>query len=81
MQPFPFQLALAVLFKAGFLTGRATITLRPMSPSRRQLPALTHQVHFEGEDRGAGLAITLTFIFEEEGLYWFDVLLNDELGL
>jgi hypothetical protein len=79
MQPFPFSLALAVVFKSGFMRGRATITVCPVSPTGKVLPALTHQVHFEGDERGAGLALHLTFVFEEEGLYWFDVRLNEEL--
>ena len=36
-------------------------------------------VHFEGEDRGTNVIYAATLNVEQEGLYWFDVLLDDEL--
>ena len=36
-------------------------------------------VLFEGEDRGANLILPTDFEVDEEGLYWFDILVDDRL--
>lgn len=77
----PTQLALnaVVSFKSGTARGRYTIKLRPEDPSGMQLPALEMPVHFEGADRGANMIVTFNFRAEHEGLYWIDVLFQDEV--
>jgi hypothetical protein len=68
---------IVIVFKSGDFRGRSEIELRPESPSGKQLPAIKFPVNFEGEgDRGTGIGIMMQFKAEEEGLFWFDVLLQ-----
>lgn len=36
-------------------------------------------VFFEGQDRGVNVVLNINFAAEEEGIYWFDVLLHEQL--
>jgi hypothetical protein len=74
------RFVIVLLFKAGFLRGKQIIRVRPLSPSKKQLPAMEIPTLFEGdEDRGNATVAETQFVVNEEGLYWFDVFLNDEL--
>lgn len=80
MQPTVLPFTIVISFKSGFLRGKQDIRVRPKSPTGKDLPALDFPVLFEGDDdRGNVLAAQVNFIATEEGLYWFDVYLNDEL--
>ena len=79
MQPFTHQFFAVVTFKSGFMKGKMRIRLSPKSPTGEQLPELEFPVLFESDDRGAGVVVVLNFTFQQEGLYWFDVYLEDEL--
>jgi hypothetical protein len=57
------RFVIVLLFKAGFLRGKQIIRVRPLSD----------------EDRGNATVAETQFVVNEEGLYWFDVFLNDEL--
>lgn len=71
---------IVILFKSGFLRGKQRLYIRPWSPNKKELPAMDIPVLFEGdEDRGTGTIAQMDFVVNEEGLYWFDVNLNDEL--
>ncbi len=71
---------IVILFKAGFLRGKQKLHIRPISPQKAELPAMEIPTLFEGdEDRGSGTIAQMDFVVNEEGLYWFDVHLNDEL--
>ena len=44
------------------------------------MPSLSFPMLFEGDDeRGNALVAPVAFVVEQEGLYWFDVYLNEEL--
>ena len=74
----PFTIV--VSFKSGFLRGKQNVRIRPKSPTGKELPAMDVPVLFEGDDeRGNIVAAQVAFVADEEGLYWFDVYLNDEL--
>lgn len=71
---------IVVLFKSGFLRGKQKLHIRPLSPSRKDMPGIEVPVLFEGdEDRGNGTIAQMEFVVSEEGVHWFDVYLNDEL--
>jgi len=71
---------LVISFKAGFVRGKNTISVRPTSPNGDALPAMEFPVLFEGDaDRGTALAFELNWPVSEEGLFWWDVYLNQEL--
>ena len=41
------------------------------------MPQLSTPVLFEGDERGVNLFVNLNLQVKEEGLYWFDVLVED----
>jgi hypothetical protein len=79
MPPQTVPVTLVVALKSGAARGRQTISVRPEAPSGRQLDRVELPVLFEGEDRGQNVIIQMQFPVEEEGLYWFDVLLGQAL--
>lgn len=78
MPPTQIQLMAIVAFKAGFMRGKLMVKLQPISPSGASLPGTEIPAFFEGEDRGVNLIINLGFVAQEEGIYWFDVLVGEE---
>ncbi len=57
-----------------------SIAIRPKSPTGVDLPAMEFPVLFEGDaDRGMALAFPVQWVPPEEGLFWWDVYLNQEL--
>jgi hypothetical protein len=77
-QVLPFMIA--IIFKAGFMRGKQTIAIRPKSPTGVDLPAMEFPILFEGDDdRGVGMVFPIQWVPPEEGLFWWDVYLNQEL--
>ncbi|MBI4609615.1 MAG: hypothetical protein HY726_11470 [Candidatus Rokubacteria bacterium] len=80
MPPMTITTTAFLSFKSGFAKGSQVIKLVPRDPSGRPMaPEALLPVFFEGDDRGASVTVNVTFRVEEEGLYWFDVLLGDRL--
>lgn len=66
-------------FKSGSFVGEKTLTLIMNDPSGEKTPSpIAHPAIFQGEGQGNNLRIALTLQIWKEGLYWFDVLLDDE---
>ena len=76
----PYSFTFLISFKAGRARGRqnVAVTMEDPSGTRRQLFAQSMQM--EGENRGANWVIQANVTFTKEGLYWFDVLLEDEVA-
>ena len=80
MPPSPLKFMVVISFKSGFMRGKQKIWLRPISPTGKDLPAMEFPILFEGDDdRGAALAFEINWTVEEEGVYWWDVYLNEEM--
>jgi hypothetical protein len=80
MQPVGLTFTVYISFKSGFLRGKQKISLRPKSPKGEDLPSMDIPVLFEGDDdRGPAMAFPINWTVEEEGLFWWDLFLNDEL--
>lgn len=80
MPPVPVNLTLVVVLKPGGARGRYTVKVRPEAPSGQRLPEVEAPVSFSGApDAGANLLFNVNMIATEEGLYWFDVLLDEQL--
>lgn len=74
------RFTMVILFKSGFLRGKHVIRIRPTSPTKKDLPGWEIPTLFEGDDdRGNGSIANIELVVNEEGLYWFDVYLNEEL--
>ena len=79
MPPTTVNLTLLIALKSGAARGRHDLKIQAENPSGIRSPlAQTFSVLLEGEDRGANAIINLVFTAPEEGLYWFDVLLDGE---
>jgi hypothetical protein len=68
-----------IVLKAGFARGSHTLKLIPISPSGSKMGETNMAVLFEGDDRGVTVILQVTLPAQEEGLYWFDVILSDQL--
>jgi len=78
MQKFLFPLTLVLSLKSGTARGRNTLTVKPEVPTGEIKEPLDFTVHFEGEERGTNVIVRLNFLFEYEGLYWFEIWLADK---
>lgn len=74
-----FQVVIGI--KAGNARGRRTLKIIPKTPSGKQLGETILPITLDGEKepRGSMLRASTTIVVSEEGLYWIDVLLNNEL--
>jgi hypothetical protein len=69
-----------ISFRSGMFRGPASVKIRPVTPSGTSLPQMEFPVHFEGDDeRGVFVMLNMGFQPQENGLFWFDVLLDEEL--
>lgn len=78
MPPTPISLNALIALKSGSARGRGTIKWRTEIPSGIKMPDQLFPVFFEGDDRGVNLIIALNMVLEQEGLYWFDVILDEQ---
>jgi hypothetical protein len=78
MPPLAHQLTLVLMLKSGQAIGRHDLKLVPELPSGETGHPTTLSVHFEGEEKGHELVVNMPFVFRHEGLYWFNIYLDDE---
>ena len=77
---FRYDLVNALLsFKSGNAKGRSTIKWVMEEPSGIRGPEQLLPALFEGEDRGVNFILNLALTLSQEGLYWFDVFLEEQL--
>jgi hypothetical protein len=76
--PFAVQCTGVVILKSGGFKGKKTISMHLNSPSGERNLLVGVPATFEGQDHGVSVVISLTMRVPEEGLYWIDVLLDDE---
>jgi len=80
MQPIVLPFMVYISFKSGFMRGKQKISLRPKSPKGEDLPSMDFPVLFEGDDdRGPAIGFQVNWPVQEEGLFWWDLYVNDEL--
>ena len=77
MQPFSRTLTLVLSLKSGVARGRNSLTIKPELPTGESKDPLLFTVHFEGEEKGTNLILQMNFLFQYEGLYWFEIWLPD----
>ena len=80
MPHVPIQLVALVSFKNGPVRGSRRLSLQPTAPSGFKLPGPSVPLLFGGDDdQGVNVRLLVQFQAQEEGVYWFDVLLDGEL--
>ncbi|HZO75952.1 MAG TPA: hypothetical protein VFB60_27390 [Ktedonobacteraceae bacterium] len=77
MPSTPISLYMLIALKSGTARGRGTIGLRAEAPTGLTIIDQLFPVLFEGEDRGTNLIINLSITLEQEGVYWFNILLEE----
>lgn len=58
--------------------GKAAIAVAVQGPDGLRKPVHGSEQYFEGAERGANLIIQMNFTFKIEGLYWFEIYVNDQ---
>jgi hypothetical protein len=81
MQPTPLQnLVLLLVLKSGQLRETHPIKVVPVTPSGKQeRPIIETNGLFQGDELGVISAAPIAMVINEEGPYWFDVYVEEEL--
>jgi len=79
MPEVPYRSKLVIMLKSGMARGPHEVKIEPVLPSGEVKPPVLFTVHFEGEERGANLIVDFPYTYRLEGLYWFNVYVDDEL--
>lgn len=79
MPPSNIQMTLVIVFKSGAMIGNFSIGVRPVTPTGQQMPAMEFPGLFEGYERGVQVILPMGMLVQEQGLYWFDVLVDNQL--
>ncbi len=79
MPTFRFQGHLAVQIAAGDASGSHRLSVVPVQPSGERLDAVSQRIQFKGIDHRATFISNVSMDIEEEGVYWFDVTLDDRI--
>ena len=79
MPAFPYSMTAVVMLVSGQARGRHELKIEPEQPSGLKKPTFTTTVHMEGEDKGQNVVMNLRMTFDQEGLWWFNVYLDDHL--
>lgn len=77
MPPLPISATLVLSLKSGFARGSFQVRIRLRTPTGRELPSASLPVLFEAPHRGHNLIVPFELEAQEEGVYWFDVFLNE----
>jgi hypothetical protein len=81
MPPFIYRLSAVVALKSGEARGRHEVKIVRELPSgvkeTDRGPIFT--VHLTGQEQGHNIVVNMELPFEQEGLYWFDVLFDERL--
>jgi hypothetical protein len=77
MPPIHFEGKLVLMIKSGQAVGRHDLKIVPELPSGELHDPISMSVHFDGEEKGQNIVSNLKFVFAHEGLYWFNVYLDE----
>jgi len=77
MPAFRRSLNLMIMIKAGDAKGRSELKITPELPNGSTSESFTYPLHFEGEEKGCNSCLHISFEFPLEGLYWFNISINN----
>lgn len=78
MPPQEWELHLVLMFVSGVYVGKGKLAIAVQSPDGLRKPIHSGEQFFEGGDRGVNVIVQMKFTFKTEGLYWFEVYVNDQ---
>ena len=79
MPPVTYPMKMVIMLKSGRARGRHELKVTPELPSGEIKHTFTRSIQLEGEERGTNNIINMLFTFTLEGLYWFNIYLDDSL--
>jgi hypothetical protein len=79
LQPISLNLNAFLSFRSGTAKGRNTIKWVMEEPSGIRGPEQLLPALFEGEERSSNFILSLPLTVNQEGVYWFDIFLEDQL--
>ena len=79
MPPVTYEMRLVIMLIAGSALGRHEIKVERELPSGVREKPVAMTVQMEGANRGSNIVMDVKMTFPLEGLYWFNVYLNDAL--
>jgi hypothetical protein len=78
MEPFDHDLSMFIRFKSGTARGSMPLEISMVKPSGESPAPMRNMIIFEGEeDRGLDIVMQLKIKFDQVGMYWFLVKLQD----
>ncbi|MBA7637977.1 hypothetical protein ES703_45626 [subsurface metagenome] len=77
MPPVTYPMKMVIMLKSGRARGRHELKITPELPSGESKPPIVRSIHMEGEERGVNNIVNMVFTFTMEGLYWFNIYLDD----
>lgn len=81
LQPTPVQLTMAILLKSDQMQGNYPVKVRCTSPQGVITEGPEMPFLFEGNDRGVQVILPIGLVATEQGVYWFDILIENEIIL
>lgn len=78
MPPHEWEFNLALLFVSGSYVGKAALAVAVQSPDGLRKPIHSAEHFFEGGERGANFLFQMKFMFKTEGLYWFEIYMDEK---
>jgi hypothetical protein len=72
-----YPMKLVIMLKSGHAHGQYELKITPELPTGETKPSIERNIHMEGEERGINNIFNMMFTFTTEGLYWFNIYLND----
>lgn len=81
LQPTPIQLTMTVVLKSDEMQGNFPVKVRCTSPTGVVTDGPEMPFLFEGNDRGVQVVAPMGLIATEQGVYWFDVLIEGDTVL
>lgn len=79
MPTLPVSTKAVIAFKSGGVSGEFTAKMEFISPSGKKIEEITQQFKLTGVGHGYNILANLSFEATEEGLYWLNVRVEDEL--
>jgi hypothetical protein len=71
------NVTLVVGLRSGNAKGRHSLSIWPELPSGERATKTEMPVFFEGEERGVNAVLQIVMPITQEGLYWFDLILDE----
>jgi hypothetical protein len=68
-----------VSLKSGLVTGEHVIEIVSEKPDGNRKTVYTLPVKFLGKDHGANVILNISLGIDQDGLYWFDVIFDEEV--